>query len=147
MERSHWTVADWAGATPVVPTATIVSTGAPGHAPAGPQLVKRVRALAHVDDRLHRVGYQAILKGGASSESPAQQRLAEMLFYSLFPYGGGFRSLRRLVSRYLRRSLSSARCARRSISLLTSRITAHLPRGAGPVSCRPTVGSTCELFA
>ena len=63
---------------------------APG--PHEAQLVKRARALAHVDDRLRRVGYQAILKGGASFESPAEQRLAEMLFYSLFPDGGGFPS-------------------------------------------------------
>src|SRR5690625_3457224 len=52
-------------------------------------LVKRVRALAHVDDRLRWLGYRAILDGTAGTSSPAERRLAAMLFYSLFPNGGG----------------------------------------------------------
>ncbi len=62
---------------------------------AGPResdLVKRVRALAHVDDRRRWSGYQSILDGTAEINSPVEQRLAEMLFYSLFPNGGGFDS-------------------------------------------------------
>ncbi|ORV49018.1 helicase [Mycolicibacter engbaekii] len=54
------------------------------------QLAKRVRALAHVDDRRRYVSYQALLRGGQPDGSPAERRLAEMLFYSLFSDGGGF---------------------------------------------------------
>jgi len=56
------------------------------------QLVSRVRALAHVDDLLRHTGYHATVNGEASADSPAGQRLSEMLFYSLFPDGGGFDS-------------------------------------------------------
>jgi superfamily II DNA or RNA helicase/HKD family nuclease len=62
---------------------------------AGPResdLVKRVPALAHVDDRRRWSAYQSVLDGTAEINSPAEQRLAEMLFYSLFPNGGGFDS-------------------------------------------------------
>lgn len=55
-------------------------------------LVKRVRALAHVDDRRRWAAYQAILGESAVSESATERRLAEMLFFSLFPNGGGFGS-------------------------------------------------------
>lgn len=50
------------------------------------ELVKRVKALAHVDDRQRADAYRALLDGGAVTE----QRLANMLFYSLYPNGGGF---------------------------------------------------------
>lgn len=53
-------------------------------------LVKRVRALAHTDDRLRWRGYRAILDGAADLRGPVERRLAAMLFYSLFPTGGGF---------------------------------------------------------
>lgn len=62
-------------------------------ADAGPRetdLVKRVRALAHTDDRLRWQTYRAILDGTVDLDSPAERRLAAMLFYSLFPNGGGF---------------------------------------------------------
>ncbi|ORB28014.1 DUF3427 domain-containing protein [Mycolicibacterium parafortuitum] len=52
------------------------------------ELVKRVKALAHVDDHRRAQAYRALLAGGAMTE----QRLADMLFYSLFPKGGGFDS-------------------------------------------------------
>lgn len=58
-----------------------------------PDLVKRVRALAHVDDRHRWVTYKSILDGRIDTSSPAEQRLAEMLFFSLFPNGGGFGSI------------------------------------------------------
>ncbi|MGV9802762.1 DUF3427 domain-containing protein [Mycobacterium sp. NPDC003449] len=53
-------------------------------------LVKRVRALAHVDDRLRSETYRELLAGGGVGGSVTEQRLAAMLFYSLFPNGGGF---------------------------------------------------------
>lgn len=55
-------------------------------------LVKRVRALAHVNDSRRWVGYQALLSQDNSSGSLIEQRLADMLFYSLFPNAGGFSS-------------------------------------------------------
>ena len=55
-------------------------------------LVKRVRALAHVDNRRRWGAYQSILDGTIDLASPAEKRLAEMLFFSLFPNGGGFDS-------------------------------------------------------
>src|SRR5699024_3299513 len=62
--------------------------GNPG--PRETDLVKRVRALAHADDRPRWRTYRAILDGSADLASPAERRLAAMLFYSLFPNGGGF---------------------------------------------------------
>lgn len=66
------------------------AVGHPG--PREPDLVKRVRALAHVDDRRRSAAYDSILSGSASAGSHADERLAEMLFFSLFPDGGGFNS-------------------------------------------------------
>lgn len=54
-------------------------------------LIKRVRALTHVDDLRRHGAYHAILNGTAP-RSPGEKRLAEMLFFSLFPDGGGFGS-------------------------------------------------------
>ena len=62
---------------------------------AGPReldLITRVRTLAHVDDRRRHAAYHAILSGSAQPGSPAEEQLAEMLFFSLFPDGGGFDS-------------------------------------------------------
>ncbi|MFV0496371.1 DUF3427 domain-containing protein [Mycobacterium sp.] len=53
-------------------------------------LVKRVRVFAHVDDPQRRAAYQAILAG--EPPSAAEERLAAMLFFSLFPDGGEFPS-------------------------------------------------------
>jgi superfamily II DNA or RNA helicase len=66
----------------------------PGSALEG-KLLKRVRAFAHVDDRLRLHGYVKLL-GDASARydelSPAEQKLARMLFYSLWNDGGGHES-------------------------------------------------------
>lgn len=56
------------------------------------ELVKRVRAVTHVDDRRRWTAYRAILDGTVDMNNPAEKRLAEMLFYSLNPNGGGFDS-------------------------------------------------------
>ena len=53
-------------------------------------LVKRVRAVAHVDDRLRARAYSELLADGKLPSTDAERRLAEMLFFSLFPNGGGF---------------------------------------------------------
>ncbi|MGV0838553.1 DUF3427 domain-containing protein, partial [Mycolicibacterium thermoresistibile] len=60
--------------------------------PFEPELVKRVRAVAHVDDRHRWRSYNALLEGSHHRQSAVEDRLAEMLFYSLFPNGGGFAS-------------------------------------------------------
>ena len=60
--------------------------------PAEGQLLKRMRAFAHVDDGLRAVGYRQLL----SSDIPyadltrAEQRMARMLFFSAFPNANGF---------------------------------------------------------
>jgi superfamily II DNA or RNA helicase/HKD family nuclease len=56
------------------------------------QLLRRVRAFAHVDDRVRKDAYLTLLSPGAPQFDdllPAEQRLARMLFFSLWPDGGG----------------------------------------------------------
>ena len=60
------------------------------------KLLKRVRAFAHVDDPLRAQVYASLLADGAaqySALSPAEQRLARMLYYSLWYDGGGHDSI------------------------------------------------------
>src|SRR5690606_1718921 len=54
------------------------------------ELVKRLKALAHVDDRKRADAYRRLLASDVRSDSLAERRLADMLFYSLCPDGGGF---------------------------------------------------------
>lgn len=59
-------------------------------------LLKRIRAFAHVDDRTRTLAYSQMLANDArpySEMSPAEQRLAQMLFFSLWPDGGGHASI------------------------------------------------------
>jgi superfamily II DNA or RNA helicase/HKD family nuclease len=63
--------------------------------PAEEKLLKRVRAFAHVDDRLRAQAYDALLDDQAPSYQeldPLERRLAEMMFFSVWPDGGGFES-------------------------------------------------------
>jgi len=53
-------------------------------------LRKRMRAFAHLDDATRRQTYSALLGESPRTVSTAERRLAAMLFYSLFPDGGGF---------------------------------------------------------
>jgi len=58
-------------------------------------LLKRMRAFAHVDDPVRVTGYSRLLRphGPRYDEmSAVEQRLARMLFFSLFPNGGGHSS-------------------------------------------------------
>jgi superfamily II DNA or RNA helicase/HKD family nuclease len=66
---------------------------APGTAREG-ELLKRIRAFAHVDDGLRATGYRRFLGTPAPYDELTQleQRLARMLFFSTFPSGGGFTS-------------------------------------------------------
>jgi superfamily II DNA or RNA helicase/HKD family nuclease len=59
------------------------------------KLLKRVRAFAHVDDALRVAGYGRLLADDAPTYdelSPAEQRIARMLYFSLWSDGGGFSS-------------------------------------------------------
>lgn len=59
------------------------------------KLLKRIRAFAHVDDRLRSDAYQRLLADDAPNYvdmSAGEQRLARMLFFSLWPDGGGHSS-------------------------------------------------------
>ncbi len=56
------------------------------------QLLKRVRAFSHVDDPLRTEAYKAVLADASrpyDDLSPGEQRLARMLYYSLWSDGGG----------------------------------------------------------
>ncbi len=60
------------------------------------KLLKRVRALAHVDDRTRVGAYGLLLRDDSplySELSPIEQRIAQMLFFSLWPDGGGHESI------------------------------------------------------
>ncbi|WP_256840815.1 DUF3427 domain-containing protein [Ornithinimicrobium cryptoxanthini] len=60
------------------------------------KLARRVRALAQVDDPLRHGAYGALLRGespGYEALSPVERRLADMLFFSMWPDGGGFASV------------------------------------------------------
>ena len=55
-------------------------------------LIKRVKALAHVDDKQRAQVYRNLLSDGPKPTNVVEQRLAAMLFYSLYPNAGGFGS-------------------------------------------------------
>ena len=66
-----------------------------GSGPREQQLLRRVRALAHVDDAHRHEAYLTLLADDASDYDALdsdQQRYARMLFFSLWPAGGGFSS-------------------------------------------------------
>ncbi len=56
------------------------------------KLLKRIRAFAHIDDAHRAIGYSSLLSDEALSYdelTSAEQRLARMLFFSVWPDGGG----------------------------------------------------------
>ncbi|EGD40917.1 putative helicase [Nocardioidaceae bacterium Broad-1] len=60
------------------------------------RLLRRVRAFSHVDDPLRAATFSRLLADDApsySTLSSGEQRLADMLFFSLWPDGGGFDSI------------------------------------------------------
>jgi len=56
------------------------------------QLLKRVRAFAHVDDELRAVSYKQLLAARTpyADLTPVEQRLARMLFFSAYPNADGY---------------------------------------------------------
>ncbi len=78
------------------------------------KLLKRVRAFAHVDDRLRHNAYRRLLDGAAPAYeelSPSEQRLARMLFFSAWPDGGHHRSYREGLEALRRERAVSAEMA------------------------------------
>lgn len=65
--------------------------------PKGPredELTKRGRSLTHIGDRPRASLYGSILRNGIDATwTPTERRLAEMLFFTLWPGGGGFNSI------------------------------------------------------
>jgi superfamily II DNA or RNA helicase/HKD family nuclease len=60
------------------------------------KLLRRIRAFAHIDDRIRAKAYLGLLADDAppyTRLSPSEQRLARMLYYSLWPDGGGHDSI------------------------------------------------------
>lgn len=61
-----------------------------------PELLKRIRAVAHVDDYARSSIYRRLLSGETpdwSELTPIERRLGEMLFFSLWPSAGGHASV------------------------------------------------------
>ncbi|PVG81788.1 DUF3427 domain-containing protein [Nocardioides gansuensis] len=68
----------------------------PPGSPAEAALLKRVRAFAHVDDPLRASSYGRLLADpdvDFDALSGSERRLAEMLFFSVWPDGGGYGSV------------------------------------------------------
>ncbi|WP_134772760.1 DUF3427 domain-containing protein [Ornithinimicrobium flavum] len=66
-----------------------------GGSPLEDKLLKRIRAFAHVDDKDRAESYRRLLSDDAPpfhELSPAEQRMARMLFFSVWPDGGGHAS-------------------------------------------------------
>lgn len=75
------------------------------------QLLKRVRAFAHVDDPERAAAYQALLDDTApdyTQMTHAEQRLARMLYYSLWSDGGGHSSVEEGLHAFRRESATRA---------------------------------------
>jgi superfamily II DNA or RNA helicase/HKD family nuclease len=115
--------------------------GLPTHAGAEleERLLRRVRAFAHVDDRLRHDAYRRLLSDDNLTYSvltPQEQRLARMLFFSLWADGGGhasfeagFRALReeQAVRAEVASVVDLAFDAARNQSLRLGRDLEHVP--------------------
>ena len=95
-------------------------------------LLKRIRAFAHVDDPERSATYRRLLADDAPSYadlSPAEQRLARMLFFSLWPDGGNHESINVGLAR-LRRE-EAARDELRAVIDLAFDEARHVTVGLG----------------
>ena len=95
--------------------------------PAGPgeaALLKRMGRLLHVDDRERLEGWPHLLESGASGER--QQRLLAMLFFTLWPDGGGFASYEAGLAQ-LRAHPAVVEEIRQVLEVAAARV-AHVPR-------------------
>ncbi|MFI7589458.1 DUF3427 domain-containing protein [Spongisporangium articulatum] len=62
----------------------------PAPGPREDQLARRARAFTQVDDAARRSAYAQLLASGQADDSVLERRTSDMLFFSLFPDGGGF---------------------------------------------------------
>lgn len=93
-------------------------------------LLKRVRAFAHVDDADRSQTYRRLLADGApvyAELSPSEQRLARMLFFSLWPGGGSHDSIDQGLARL--RQEGAARDELQSVIDLVFDAAAHVTVG------------------
>ena len=103
------------------------------------RLLKRVRAFAHVDDPVRAAAYRSLLADETASYgalSPAEQRIARMLYYSLWSDGGGYDSVAEGFDAFRRESATRAEIstvvdlsfeAARHVSTALSGRLAHVP--------------------
>lgn len=108
----------------------------PQPTPAASKLLRRVRALAHVDDPNRARAYVQML--GGSGRSDLEERFGDMLFYSLWPDGGGFASASEGLAAL--RGQEAVRDELRQVVDIafdaTSRLTVALPRQLARVPLR-----------
>lgn len=99
------------------------------------RLLRRVRAFAHVDDPTRATAYRALLSDDSPDYdelSPTEQRLARMLYFSLWSDGGGFASVSEGL-RALRRE-AATRSEIAAVIDLGFQAARHVPlRLAGPL--------------
>jgi superfamily II DNA or RNA helicase/HKD family nuclease len=97
-------------------------------------LLKRVRSMAHVDDAERAHAYQGLLADGGPTYqelTAVEQRFARMLFFSLWPNGGGFASYEDGF-----RALRSEQAARDELSIVVRNAFDHAQRVTAPMSQR-----------
>lgn len=97
------------------------------------KLLKRVRAFAHVDDPTRAAAYTALLDDGApdySEMSQAEQRLARMLYFSLWSDGGGYDSVEDGLAAF--REESATRAEISTVVGLSYQAARHVPSDLPP---------------
>ena len=75
--------------------------------------MKRIRAFAHVDDPERSAAYRRLLADDAPSYadlSPVEQRLARMLFFSVWPGGSNHESIEAGLARWVGRRPLGTKC-------------------------------------
>jgi hypothetical protein len=95
-------------------------------------LLKRIRAFAHVDDSQRSVTYRRLLADEAPSYlalSPVEQRLARMLFFSMWPDGSNHESINVGLARIRREE--AARDEMRAVIDLSFDEARHITIGLG----------------
>jgi superfamily II DNA or RNA helicase len=95
-------------------------------------LLKRARALAHVDDTERAHTYRRLLADGAppyKELGAVEQRYARMLFFSLWPNGGGFESYDNGLT-----ALGSEPAARDELSIVIENAFDHAQHVTAPMS-------------
>jgi superfamily II DNA or RNA helicase/HKD family nuclease len=92
------------------------------------KLLKRVRAFAHVDDPDRAAAYKAVVSDSApeySKMSDAEQRLARMLYFSLWSDGGGHASIDEGLEAFRREAATRAEIS--SVVDLSYEAARHVP--------------------